>query len=270
MRSKTIIISIFAVLIGLGDIFGSLYFIAGIRPIDLLNKIKPNNVLNSLLFNTNLSKAEVSEKSETDASVELMSDDLLKQKMIPMVNLRKIKVKVKSHEEYSNLTPKVVIKAPDLNNERIYWERDFDLVWVKSRSDNLYEFDISDFYQTGTFLLDVNFYDEKGVSIFSLLNQSVIFGRRPKITNAIIKTANNKDLILNVSFDQEEIGPDPIWEIYAVVCNKDQCGFAKKDMVNGWPKVLSLDRKIEDRNLTINLIIKAKELKGYVNSYNRR
>ncbi len=74
---------------------------------------------------------------------------------------------------------------------------------------------------------------------------------------------------MNVSFEQEHLQPDPLWEIYAVVCNNDQCAFAKKDMSGGWPKNLLLDRKIEEKNLTITLIIKAKELKGYVVSYNR-
>ncbi len=270
MNAKKIIIVVLAVLILLGDFFGSFYFIAGIKPSDLLNRINPNKVINNLLPNIELHKNNVSETEEAITSdIELISDDLLKNKMIPVINTKKIKIMLKSRDEYSNLTPKIIIKAPDLTNERIYWERDFDLVNVKSQNGNRYEFDISDFYQTGTFLIDLNFYDENGSIIFALLNQAVIFGRRPKISSASIKTLDNKEVAVNVSFEQEHLRPDPAWEIYAVVCNKDQCAFAKKNMAEGWPKELKLDRRIDGRNLTITLIIKAKDLTGYVNSYAR-
>ncbi|MBI3384759.1 hypothetical protein HY030_01030 [Candidatus Gottesmanbacteria bacterium] len=268
MKAEKIIIAILAVLILTLDFFGSFYFIAGIKPSDLIARINPQQVVNKLLINPHLSDDKVTEtETNSGSNLQLISDDLIKDKMIPVINSRKLSLKLRSSQEYLNLTPKVKIKAPDFKNERIYWERDFDLVSVKGNNNNLYEFDISDFFQKGTFLLDINFYDEKGTSVFSLLDQEVILGPRAKITNATVKTLNNKDFVLNVSVDDEQLPPDPSWEIIAVVCSKDQCAFAKKDLAEGWPKELKLDRKIEGRNLTITLIIKAKELKGYVNSY---
>lgn len=272
MNIKNITTIILAVLILLLDFFGSLYFIKGIKPGDLIKKINPKVAVNNLFFNSDLFNNKATETETNKLSdIELISDDLIKNKMISLINSRKLTVKLKSTTEYANLTPKIRIKAPNLTNESIYWERDFDVVSVKTNDKkNLFEFDISDFYQKGTFLLDINFYDEKGSSIFTLLNQEVIFGNRPKITSASVKNVDNKDLIVNITFAQEEVRPDPIWELYAVVCNKDLCAFAKKNMSDGWPKELKLDRKIEDRNLTITLIIKAKDLKGYVESYKQR
>lgn len=185
----------------------------------------------------------------------------LDDKIVNITDSSKVDFTLQSFGNFTNLKPQVIITGVLPQDNKIYYQKDLDLISLSTGVFKTVTTNLGDANLKESYLITLKLTNQQGVVISTSPTQGVYFGAAPEVTGVTTKASGDNSYNVKLTYNQTSIPGDRNLEIYTTVCSDKDCDFGDwYDLANGWPASLTINKPWDASKNKISVRVRFKGL----------